>query len=281
MNRIICHICLFFACAYAIAQSAPVKIQPNPGNLAPAQIPQTAGFPQTSLQQGASPEDLKAAQEAQKLAEQEAAAKKAEENIKKYSSLFPPTEGATGKIGAGFWESHWGYAAAAAALLAIIACIAFRPKKKPEATPFEKASAKLGEAEKIYAASGAKAYAQEVSQAVRDYIEAVHNLPAPERTTEEFLQIAASAPQLDEKERGILENMLKLADIAKFAQHSFRGEEKSKLLSDARDFIFYDNERISQKQKSEKAESSAPEKSIKGTANPAEGSGQDEPTQEK
>ena len=95
MNRIICHICLFFACACAIAQSAPVKIQPNP----------------------------------------EAAAKKAEENIKKYSSLFPPTEGATGKIGAGFWESHWGYAAAAAALLAIIACIAFRPKKKPEATP--------------------------------------------------------------------------------------------------------------------------------------------------
>ena len=142
-------------------------------------------------------------------------------------------------------------------------------------------SVKLGEAEKIYAASGAKAYAQEISQAVRDYIEAVHNLPAPERTTEEFLQIAASAPQLDEKERGILENMLKLADIAKFAQHSFRGEEKSKLLSDARDFIFYDNERISQKQKSEKAESSAPEKSIKGTANPAEGSGQDEPTQEK
>lgn len=189
--------------------------------------------------------------------------KKAEENIKKYSSLFPPTEGATGKIGAGFWESYWGYAAAAAALLAIIACIAFRPKKKPEATPFEKASAKLGEAEKIYAASGAKAYAQEVSQAVRDYIEAVHNLPAPERTTEEFLQIAASAPQLDEKERGILENMLKLADIAKFAQHSFRGEEKSKLLSDARDFIFYDNERISQKQKSEKAESSAPENPLK------------------
>ena len=84
-----------------------------------------------------------------------------------------------------------------------------------------------------------------------------------------------------ETEENILENMLKLADIAKFAQHSFRGEEKSKLLSDARDFIFYDNERISQKQKSEKAESSAPEKSIKGTANPAEGSGQDEPTQEK
>ena len=76
MNRIICHICLFFACACAIAQSAPVKIQPNPGNLAPAQIPQTAGFPQAPLQQGASPEDLKAAQEAQKLAEQEAAAKK-------------------------------------------------------------------------------------------------------------------------------------------------------------------------------------------------------------
>ncbi|MFR6033840.1 MAG: hypothetical protein ACLUKN_12075 [Bacilli bacterium] len=205
--------------------------------MAPAQIPQTAGFPQAPLQQGASPEDLKAAQEAQNWLNK----KLQQKSGRKYKEILFPISAhrrrCAGKIGAGFWESYWGYAAAAAALLAIIACIAFRPKKKPEATPFEKASAKLGEAEKIYAASGAKAYAQEVSQAVRDYIEAVHNLPAPERTTEEFLQIAASAPQLDEKERGILENMLKLADIAKFAQHSFRGEENPSLIRRPRFYI--------------------------------------------
>ena len=142
----------------------------------------------------------------------------------------------------------------------------------------KKAMAKLDKAETVYVESGAKAYAQEVSQAVRDYIEAVHNLPAPERTTEEFLQIAAASPQLDEKERGILESILKLADIAKFAQHSFRGEEKSELLTDAREFLAHDNDKLAQKQKSEKTEPGAPAESLKDAANATEESEKDEPT---
>lgn len=277
MNRIICHICIFFACACASAQSAPVKIQPDTQNFAPAQISPSASFP-ASPQQAMTPDDLKAAEEAQKKATLEAAAKKAEENIKKYSSLFPSTEGVTEKIGLGFWESYWGYVAAAAAVLAILSYIIFKPRKKPLPTPFEKAMAKLDKAETVYVESGAKAYAQEVSQAVRDYIEAVHNLPAPERTTEEFLQIAAASPQLDEKERGILESILKLADIAKFAQHSFRGEEKSELLTDAREFLAHDNDKLAQKQKSEKTEPGAPAESLKDAANATEESEKDEPT---
>lgn len=282
MIRTICNICLFFACACASAQSAPVKIQPDSGNLPPAKIFQAPNGPQSAPQtQEMNAEDMKALKDAQERAAREAAEKKAEENIKKYSSLLPPTEGVTGKIRPGFWESYWGYAVAAAAVLAALAFLVFKPKKKPEPTPFEKAEARLGGAEKVYEEKGAKAYAQEVSQAVRDYIEAVHNLPAPERTTEEFLQIAAASPQLDSKERAILEGILKLADIAKFAQHSFKGEEKAELLSNARDFISYDNERLSQKQNPGSADSDTGAKSSNKQDIPAKEFSQDEKAQKK
>ena len=53
---------------------------------------------------------------------------------------------------------------------------------------------------------------------VRNYIEEVFNIDAPESTTEEFLAAAANHPQFSPQTRTLLESFLQEADMVKFAR---------------------------------------------------------------
>lgn len=164
----------------------------------------------------------------------------AEAPANKFAHLLPPIEDVTGKIGAGFWEANWQYILIGAiAVLAVAALLFFILRKKaPPPTPYEIATKRLAHAQKV---SDAKEYAQEVSQSVRDYIEAEHNLPAPERTTEEFLELASKSDAFDGGQKVRLEKILKLADMAKFARHSFRDGERAEILKESSDFVENDH----------------------------------------
>ena len=153
---------------------------------------------------------------------------------------FPPIEDVTGKIQAGFWESYWHWISLGGIVLAAGLFLILR-RKTPPPSPYEIASGRLSKCPEVYEALGAKAYAQEVSQAVRDYIEAVHNIPAPERTTEEFLTIASESELFDKVQRKLLEDLLKLADLVKFSMEGIDATARAQLLEAARKFVDYDN----------------------------------------
>ena len=62
-----------------------------------------------------------------------------------------------------------------------------------------------------------RAYAAEVSDAVRQYLEARFGLRAPEQTTEEFLVGLSRRPLLDVRHQGPLIGFLEQCDLVKFA----------------------------------------------------------------
>lgn len=155
--------------------------------------------------------------------------------------MMPELDPIEGKISANFFERHWAWIlglslAAAAALYAI-----FRPRLRPPPTPYETAVSRLSRLESSGEKLDAKEYAAEISQCVRDYIDGAHKIPAPSRTTEEFLRMAARSLAFDKTQRGQLERILKLADMAKFAMHSFRADERSAIYSEALGFVQNDH----------------------------------------
>ncbi len=77
----------------------------------------------------------------------------------------------------------------------------------------------------------------ELSDLVRRYLEARFALHAPELTTEEFLDIAATSPDLTSEHRGFLQNFLSSADRVKFARHVPAATEVESVLSSVRDFL--------------------------------------------
>lgn len=155
--------------------------------------------------------------------------------------MMPELDPIEGKISANFLERYWawilGLSLAAAAALYVI----FRPRLRLPPTPYETAISRLSRIEASGEKLNAREYAAEISQCVRDYIAGAHNIPAPSRTTEEFLQMAARSLVFDKTQRGQLERILKLADMAKFAMHSFRADERSAIYSEALGFVQNDN----------------------------------------
>ena len=136
-------------------------------------------------------------------------------------------------------------------MVAVVLLLLRKRHVKPK-TPYEVAKLRFENAPKIYGDFGPKAYAEEVSQIVRDYIDAVYQIPAPERTTEEFLAIAGQSEHFDGEAKADLEKILKLADIAKFARHAFSETEKDQILQSAEKFVEADEQKrrqTTQKQK--------------------------------
>ena len=211
-----------------------------PQTLAPANAPyvsQPAGLPQFAAPFGGQAAQPAAQAEQPKL------------DPEKFAKLFPPIEGATDKIGASLWRNYL-YAGAALLILAAVAlAFVLRRRKVPEIPPYEKAVARIKLAEERAADTDAKTFAADVSQAVRDYIEAVHDIPAPERTTEEFLKILAFSDSFDDESRDRLREILTLSDMAKFARQSFRDGEKSALAKSAFAFVDGDNARLNAPEK--------------------------------
>ncbi len=157
------------------------------------------------------------------------------------TQIFQETKPCSAKIDETFFEKYkYWLIAGIIAFLATIALI-FKPRRKKLLTPYQEAKLRLQTIKKISNSLEVKPYAEEVSQIVRDYIDKVYNIPAPERTTQEFLEIAHQSKYFDESSKQILKEILQLADIAKFAKHSFTENERMQILEKSENFVETDN----------------------------------------
>ncbi len=143
--------------------------------------------------------------------------------------------------GAGFWEANWQWAVPVIVGVLVVAGIAafFALRRKPEKplTAYQRAMKEIAEASRLKDGGDDKAFSIAVSNALRNYIEAVFRIRAPEQTTEEFLSNARSHPRISEEALITLGAFLELCDLAKFARHAFGPEERDQLLVTAKEFV--------------------------------------------
>ncbi len=140
-----------------------------------------------------------------------------------------------------FWERH-GLAVSvgsvvALALAGLLARRLLRRKPVSPPSPYEIARREL-EAAKVLCTQGAdEALARALSDAVRRYLENGYQLPAPERTTEEFLEALARESRLPSDAARLLGEFLAACDLAKFARHAFHDAERGELYARAVRFV--------------------------------------------
>jgi hypothetical protein len=126
-------------------------------------------------------------------------------------------------------------------LLALCACAwlarrALRTRRRQPLTPYARARQQLMAADPRQSPSPPDVFAERVSLAVREYVEARFELPATHRTSEEFLAdllvSEALAPQ-----RPLLSGFLQACDLAKFAGRTLQREAMNELHAAALHFI--------------------------------------------
>jgi hypothetical protein len=139
--------------------------------------------------------------------------------------------------------SPWPLYIGAAALLGLAIWFGFqlwRRRRARPASPYERARAQLLAAVPDPQTQPADLFAERVSGAVREYVEARFELPATHRTSEEFLSDLlvreGLAPQLVEQ-RPTLAAFLHTCDFAKFAGRTLHGEAMRSLRAAALQFI--------------------------------------------
>jgi len=140
-----------------------------------------------------------------------------------------------------FWEEHGLQImlGSVGAILLIAGTLSLVLRKKPAVvlTAYQRALQELEIAKNLHAAGEDKKFAISASDAVRRYLENAYRMPAPERTTEEFLQEAARHTWLQGELTVLLKRFLEFCDLAKFAGQQFGEEERGKLLASARAFL--------------------------------------------
>ncbi|MCI0587013.1 MAG: hypothetical protein L0323_09260 [Planctomycetes bacterium] len=175
---------------------------------------------------------------------------------------FQPTQGASIEVVSVLGESDadlrplkgpveappllWPWIAAGAALLAAGALL-FRVLRRrrqgaplaPPVPPHERALRLLEELGRRTLADpeAQKAFYYDLSMGIREYIEGRFGLRAPERTTEEFLEEAASFRGFSLETRGLLRSFLEACDLVKYARHLPSREEVREALAGARRFV--------------------------------------------
>ena len=82
-----------------------------------------------------------------------------------------------------------------------------------------------------------RGYSSRVSDLLRRYLELAFSLPAPERTTEEFLQIIGQHPVFGASIAAPLQRFLTRVDLVKFARQPMSPGERDQLLSEARSVV--------------------------------------------
>lgn len=82
-----------------------------------------------------------------------------------------------------------------------------------------------------------KAYVAAVSDVVREYLERALHLPAPERTTEEFLQEITAHPAFSGSMREEMAEFLERCDLVKFARQVLERAKRPELIGQARSFV--------------------------------------------
>jgi hypothetical protein len=140
-----------------------------------------------------------------------------------------------------FWEQHGLQVIVAAVavviLVGLLTWLLLRKKAKPALTPLERARQELAAAHALLVTGQDKAFAVAVSGAVRHYLENAYRMPAPERTTEEFLQEAARHDWLRGELTVLLRRFLELCDLAKFAGQQYGPAEREQLHAAAAEFV--------------------------------------------
>jgi hypothetical protein len=140
-----------------------------------------------------------------------------------------------------YWERHGTQiiagSVAAIVAVAIVAWLLLRKKPRPPLTPIERARLELAAARALLATGQDQAFAISVSGAVRHYLENAYQMPAPERTTEEFLQEAARHDWLRGELTVLLRRFLELCDLAKFAGQQYGPAEREQLHAAASEFV--------------------------------------------
>ncbi len=140
-----------------------------------------------------------------------------------------------------FWEEHGRQiilgSVAGTLLLAGALSLILRKKPPVVLTAYQRALQELEIAKNLHAAGEDKKFAIAASDAVRRYLENAYKMPAPERTTEEFLQEAARHAWLQGELTVLLKRFLEFCDLAKFAGQQFGEEERGQLLASARAFL--------------------------------------------
>lgn len=117
-----------------------------------------------------------------------------------------------------------------------------RPRKRhvvPPPPPHEVALAALNhlKSQRYLEQGRFEAFYVELSAIARRYLEDALHLRAPEMTTEEFLNAAASNPRLTANQRRLLGEFLGQADLVKFARHMPSLEDTEAAFEAARRFI--------------------------------------------
>lgn len=82
-----------------------------------------------------------------------------------------------------------------------------------------------------------KDYMSEVSGVMRDYLEDAYNLPAPERTTEEFFDLLREEDAFSSEMQSQLMDFLQQSDLIKFACQELNANQREPLLDGAVDFV--------------------------------------------
>ncbi len=114
-------------------------------------------------------------------------------------------------------------------LALIIWLIRRRRPRDQEVSPYYEARLALREASEFKHIESVKQYSSALSDAVRVYIEKAFDLPAPERTTEEFLPEIQAHPIFRGELSDRLKDFLSLCDLAKFARQQMDGDGLAQL----------------------------------------------------
>ena len=163
------------------------------------------------------------------------------------SQVFEGIDPIAEKIGLSFWQGNWQWivAGAVAAIIALGIAKALLARRKPE-TPLEKARLRINSAS--FAKTDAD-FAFHISAAAREYISEIHQIPAPARTTEEFLNIAKTSEKLDSEAKEKISKLLELSDMAKFAARQFGESGRAEMAKLALDFVENEDAKINRSKK--------------------------------
>lgn len=155
------------------------------------------------------------------------------------SEVFENLSPIADKIEPSFFEANWWWIVLILLVAAfVLGIVVSKLNSRPAPSAFEIAKLRLNACKNE---SDDKQYAALLSNAVRDYISAMFAIPAPEQTTEEFLESAAKSEKLSAEFSEKIEAILKLADLAKFAGAQFDTSQREKMFALALDFIESDN----------------------------------------
>lgn len=162
------------------------------------------------------------------------------------SDIFEDINSILPKVEPSFLSQNWTWIVPLAMLLTLLlGALLAKLKKSKKLSPYEISKLRLATAR---LENDDKIYAELVSGALREYISEIFAIPAPERTTEEFLTLASSNSDIAESDRKTIEQILNISDMAKFAGAQFSAENRDLMMKLAEEFIESDNQkRISKK----------------------------------